>query len=261
MPAAAGLSPDLGGLGTGLVYVVVLAFVFVESGLLNGFLLPGDSVLFGAGLRTPRTAWLRRSCSGPSLSERSTGRDADAEPRRRTGSVPSVGRHRSPAPGGPLASVDHRMLAVAAAVLAIVIAAIVATVMSIESGSSPGSGTGVLGRTHRPHHGSGQASGPTPAPASTTPSPSAPVSTTPSPSAPVHTLAFEVTGTSYITVRTPAGDVLVSRLFKKGSHATFDENRLEVVVGNSGAVRFTLNGRPRRPGARGQVETFDVTRR
>jgi membrane-associated protein len=44
------LSPDLGGLTAAAVYGVVLGFVFVESGLLVGFLLPGDSILFGAGL-------------------------------------------------------------------------------------------------------------------------------------------------------------------------------------------------------------------
>lgn len=52
MQLAAGLEPslDLGGLGTGLVYLVVFGFVFVESGILLGFFLPGDSLLFGAGL-------------------------------------------------------------------------------------------------------------------------------------------------------------------------------------------------------------------
>lgn len=44
------LSPDLGGLTAPAVYGVVLGFVFVESGLLVGFLLPGDTILFGAGL-------------------------------------------------------------------------------------------------------------------------------------------------------------------------------------------------------------------
>jgi membrane-associated protein len=44
------LSPDLGGLAASAVYAVVFGFVFVESGLLVGFLLPGDSILFGAGL-------------------------------------------------------------------------------------------------------------------------------------------------------------------------------------------------------------------
>lgn len=44
------LSPDLGSLTAGAVYSVVFGFVFVESGLLVGFLLPGDTILFGAGL-------------------------------------------------------------------------------------------------------------------------------------------------------------------------------------------------------------------
>lgn len=52
MIAAAGIEPslDLDGLGTGLVYLLVFGFVFIESGILLGFFLPGDSLLFGAGL-------------------------------------------------------------------------------------------------------------------------------------------------------------------------------------------------------------------
>ncbi len=52
MISAAGveLSLDLQGLSTGLVYLVVLSFVFIESGILLGFFLPGDALLFGAGL-------------------------------------------------------------------------------------------------------------------------------------------------------------------------------------------------------------------
>ena len=41
---------DLTDLTTAAVYAVVLTLVFVESGLLVGFFLPGDSVLFTAGL-------------------------------------------------------------------------------------------------------------------------------------------------------------------------------------------------------------------
>ena len=48
------VSPDLGTLTAGAVYAVVLGFVFVESGLLVGFFLPGDSILFGAGLVAAR---------------------------------------------------------------------------------------------------------------------------------------------------------------------------------------------------------------
>ena len=42
--------PDLASLSTVAVYAVVWGFVFIECGLLVGFLLPGDSLLFGAGL-------------------------------------------------------------------------------------------------------------------------------------------------------------------------------------------------------------------
>lgn len=45
----AGLS-DLEAMTAGAIYTVVFTLVFVESGLLVGFFLPGDSVLFTAGL-------------------------------------------------------------------------------------------------------------------------------------------------------------------------------------------------------------------
>jgi membrane-associated protein len=41
---------DLQGLSATAVYITLFSLVFVESGLLVGFLLPGDSVLFAAGL-------------------------------------------------------------------------------------------------------------------------------------------------------------------------------------------------------------------
>ncbi|RKS80546.1 membrane-associated protein [Motilibacter peucedani] len=44
------MTPDLGSMGALAVYLVLAGLVFVESGLLVGFLLPGDTVLFGAGL-------------------------------------------------------------------------------------------------------------------------------------------------------------------------------------------------------------------
>jgi len=49
-PAELALQPDLATLSAWAVYGVVWGFVFVESGLLIGFLLPGDSLLFAAGL-------------------------------------------------------------------------------------------------------------------------------------------------------------------------------------------------------------------
>jgi len=42
--------PDLSALGAVAVYAVVWGFLFAECGLLVGFLLPGDTILFGAGL-------------------------------------------------------------------------------------------------------------------------------------------------------------------------------------------------------------------
>lgn len=42
--------PDLASLGAIAVYAVVWGFLFAECGLLLGFLLPGDTILFGAGL-------------------------------------------------------------------------------------------------------------------------------------------------------------------------------------------------------------------
>jgi membrane-associated protein len=42
--------PDLTALQAGAVYAVLFTIVFVESGLLVGFMLPGDSILFAAGL-------------------------------------------------------------------------------------------------------------------------------------------------------------------------------------------------------------------
>jgi membrane-associated protein len=43
-------APDLTSLSAIAVYAVVWGFLFAECGLLLGFLLPGDTILFGAGL-------------------------------------------------------------------------------------------------------------------------------------------------------------------------------------------------------------------
>jgi membrane-associated protein len=54
LAAGVDLMPDLDGLTAAAVYAVVLSLVFVESGLLVGFFLPGDTVLFAAGLLSAR---------------------------------------------------------------------------------------------------------------------------------------------------------------------------------------------------------------
>ncbi len=48
------LNPDLATLTAGGVYAVLFTMIFVESGLLVGFFLPGDTVLFAAGLLSAR---------------------------------------------------------------------------------------------------------------------------------------------------------------------------------------------------------------
>lgn len=57
------LHPDLAHLTAGGVYAVLFGLVFVESGLLVGFFLPGDTVLFAAGLLSaqpgsPLSVWV-----------------------------------------------------------------------------------------------------------------------------------------------------------------------------------------------------------
>ncbi|MGL5857538.1 MAG: DedA family protein [Angustibacter sp.] len=48
------MDPDLTALTAGGVYLVLFTLVFVESGLLVGFFLPGDTVLFAVGLLSAR---------------------------------------------------------------------------------------------------------------------------------------------------------------------------------------------------------------
>ena len=48
------IDPDLAAMTAGGVYLALFALVFVESGLLVGFFLPGDTVLFAAGLLAAR---------------------------------------------------------------------------------------------------------------------------------------------------------------------------------------------------------------
>jgi hypothetical protein len=81
-----------------------------------------------------------------------------------------------------------------------------------------------------------------------------------SPTEPPPTLSFVVKRTSYITVRVPGGRTLVSRLFRPGARRSFDNKVLEVVNGRPTAVRFTVNGKPHKPGPAGRPETFTVRR-
>ena len=51
---------------------------------------------------------------------------------------------------------------------------------------------------------------------------------------------------AYITVRVPGGRTLVSKLFKSGAKASYDQKVLQVVNGRPQAVRFVVNGKPRK---------------
>jgi hypothetical protein len=105
----------------------------------------------------------------------------------------------------------------------------------------------------------GTAAGPTTTPSATSSSSASSsgpattiVSPTPSPTKTARppTLAFTVRYPAYITVRVPGGRTLVSKLFKTGAKASYDQKVLQVV-----------NGTPRKPGPTGQTETFTVRRR
>ena len=97
-------------------------------------------------------------------------------------------------------------------------------------------------------------------PAPTSSAPSASPSASPSPTTRPPTLAFTVRYPAYITVRVPGGRTLVSKTFKSGAKASFDQKVLQVVNGRPQAVTFVVNGKPRRPGPAGQTETFTVRR-
>jgi cytoskeleton protein RodZ len=93
-------------------------------------------------------------------------------------------------------------------------------------------------------------------------SPSASASSTPaaSPTKRPPTLAFTEKYPAYITVRVPGGVTLVSKLFKAGAKASYDKKVLQVVNGRPDAVRFVVNGKPRKPGPSGRTEVFTVRR-
>ena len=66
---------------------------------------------------------------------------------------------------------------------------------------------------------------------------------------------------AYITVRVPGGRTLVSKVYKTGAKASFDQKVLEVVNGRPEAVRFVVNGKARKQGPPDQTETFTVRRK
>jgi hypothetical protein len=189
-----------------------------------------------------------------------------------------TGKHRRPEPASPEspespaeASSLQRPLLLVAGVLALVVA--VASVIALTRGDDD-TVTTTTGQTPSAARSidptSAPATSPTPAtsaPATPTPSltptptsPAAPAATTPPPKpVPPVTLRVEVTGgRSWLTIRQPGGRTLVNEQLRKGAKLAFNQPVLNVIVGNSGAVKFTVNGKPRKPGAVGQVERFTV---
>ena len=87
----------------------------------------------------------------------------------------------------------------------------------------------------------GSASGTAPATPASSPASSAASaspSASPSPTTRPPTLAFTVRYPAYITVRVPGGRTLVSKTFKSGAKASFDQKVLQVVNGRPQAVHL-----------------------
>ena len=161
-----------------------------------------------------------------------------------------MGRHTSPGTGAPEPDRGFWLrIGVAAAVVVLVAGFFLVRAL--------GGGAGDDVRT-------GSTTGPTTAPPSTQPptttTPPSPTAS-PSPTGKPATVAFTVVGSaSYITVRIPGGRTLVSRLFHHGDKRSFNAKTITVVNGRPSAVRFVVNGKPRKPGPSTQTEIFTVHR-
>ena len=165
-----------------------------------------------------------------------------------------MGRHTVPGTGTPE---PDRGFWVRLAVAAVVVLLVGGYFLTRGGGDDQvGTATGPTSTPSATSSGSSSGSASSPAPATT------PVSPTPSPSKSARppTLAFTVRYPAYITVRVPGGRTLVSKLYKSGAKASFDQKVLQVVNGRPQAVRFVVNGKPRKPGPSGQTETFTVRR-
>ena len=158
-----------------------------------------------------------------------------------------MGRHAAPGTGRPT---PDRGFWVRLAAVVVAVAIVAAYLLS----SGDDTTTTAEPRDRAPS----TAAQPSSAPASPSPS-TPPASTSPAAERPP-TLAFRVLRPSYITVRVPGGRTLVSKLFRKGARREFDQKVLQVVNGRPTAVRFTVNGSPRKPGPADRPETFTVRR-
>ena len=166
-----------------------------------------------------------------------------------------MGRHTVPGTGTPE---PDRGFWVRLAVAAVVVLLVGGYFLTRGGGDDQvGTATGPTSTPSATSSGSSSGSSRSPAPATTILSPPTP---SPSKSARPPSLAFTVRYPAYITVRVPGGHTLVSKLFKAGAKASYDQKVLQVVNGRPQAVRFVVNGKPRKPGPSGQTETFTVRR-
>lgn len=168
-----------------------------------------------------------------------------------------MGRHSVPSTGEPVAALRSKVVGVSAAVVAAVAVAIAAGMFAF--GLDDGSTT-----TQDAPPGARRTAA---APTASSPAPSASasesVAATPSAAATKRppTLNIRVVGRSFVTVRTPDGRTLVSRLFTQGQHKSFDNKVLRVTIGNSAAVRVEVNGKLLEPGRVGEVAAFTARRK
>ena len=165
-----------------------------------------------------------------------------------------MGRHTVPGTGTPE---PDRGFWVRLAVAAVVVLLVGGYFLTRGGGDDQvGTANGPTSTSSATSSGTSSGSSSSPAPATTIASPTP----SPSKSARPPTLAFTVRYPAYITVRVPGGRTLVSKLFKAGAKASYDQKVLQVVNGRPQAVRFVVNGKPRKPGPSGQTETFTVRR-
>lgn len=165
-----------------------------------------------------------------------------------------MGRHTVPGTGTPE---PDRGFWIRIAVAAVAVLLVGGYFLTRGGGDDQvGTATGPTSTPSATSSGSSSGSSSSPAPATTIGSP------TPSPTKTARppTLAFTVRYPAYITVRVPGGRTLVSKLFKSGAKASYDQKVLTVVNGRPQAVRFVVNGKPRKPGPSGQTEVFTVRR-
>lgn len=75
------------------------------------------------------------------------------------------------------------------------------------------------------------------------------------------TLTLQVTDSPcFVSISLPRGKTLLNETLRQGDTVRFDQPELEVTVGDSKAVRVTVNGRLRDPGRPG-IDTFTASRR